>query len=125
MRIKDQLPAGTLPLGIFGKASHVHFHGRSGVHFHGHTGLLVGLLDYGTISGDQDAIDFAHRGFGYGMTQGETRLGCFPEWLDVAFATALEMCELADMIALAVKLSLSGAGDYWDMADRWVRIRGS
>ena len=42
-------------------ASHVHFCGGSGVHFHGHTGLLVGLLDYGTISGDQEAVDFAHR----------------------------------------------------------------
>jgi hypothetical protein len=102
-------------------ASHVHFHGRSGVHFHGHTGLLVALLDYGTISGDQEAVDFAHRGFRYGMTQGDTILGCFPEWLDVAFATSLEICELADMIALAVKLSRNGTGDYWDMADRWVR----
>ncbi len=94
---------------------------HANVHFHGHTGLLVSLLDYGINGGDQDAVDFAHRGFRYGMTQGETLLGCFPEWLDVSFGTPLEICELADMIALAVKLSRNGAGDYWDMTDRWVR----
>ncbi|MDP6361488.1 MAG: glycoside hydrolase family 127 protein, partial [Planctomycetota bacterium] len=26
-----------------------------------------------------------------------------------------------DMVALAIKLSLAGAGDYWDMVDRWTR----
>ena len=91
------------------------------IHFHGHTMVLLSLLDYGLARGDQEAIDFAHRGFRYGMTRGDCLLGYFPEWLDVPFAAPLEMCELADMIALAVKLSKHGVGDYWELTDRWVR----
>ena len=91
------------------------------VHFHGHTGLLVAILDYGIISGDKDAVDFAHRGFRYGMTKGECLLGYFPEWLYAPFTVPSEICEVAEMIALGVKLSKSGVGDYWDMVERWVR----
>ena len=53
--------------------------------------------------------------------QGECLLGYFPEWLGVARPQTLEVCELAEMLALAVKLSAAGVGDYWDMADRWTR----
>ena len=95
--------------------------GNPRVHFYGHTSVLSSLLDYGIISGDKEAVDFAHRGFRYGMTRGECLLGYFPEWLDVPFAAPLETCELAQMIALALKLSRHGVGDYWDMVERWVR----
>ena len=33
----------------------------------------------------------------------------------------MELCEVADMIAIAIRLSEAGAGDYWDDADRWIR----
>jgi len=93
------------------------------IHFHGHTMVLLGVLDYGLAAGDREAIEFVQRGFEYGMTQGECLLGYFPEWLSfsVSHVSTLEVCELADMIALAIKLSRSGNGDYWDMVDRWVR----
>ncbi len=94
---------------------------QSYVHFYHHTAILSSMLDYGIISGDKEAVEFAHRGFRYGMTQGETFLGCFPEWLHMPFNSSLEVCELAEMIALALKLSKHGVGDYWDMAERWVR----
>ena len=92
-----------------------------GQHFHGHTIELLGLVNYGMVAGDEEALEFARRGFEYGMTQGECTLGYFPEWLGMGRPQTLEVCELADMIGLAVKLSQSGAGDYWDMADRWTR----
>ena len=95
--------------------------GNPRAHFHAHTEVLLSLLDYGIISGDQDAVDFAHRGFRYGMTQGECVLGYFPEWLNFPSTAPSEICEVAEMIALAVKLSKHGIGDYWDMAERWVR----
>jgi hypothetical protein len=91
------------------------------VHFHGHTMVLLALLDCGVIAGDPEAVGFARRGFEYGLTQGECLLGYFQEWLNVDRPQTLEVCELADMLALAVKLSLCGAGDYWDLADRWTR----
>lgn len=95
--------------------------GTGHVHFHGHTAGLLAALDYGLAAGDEEAIDFARRGFEYGMSQGECQLGYFAEWLNVARPTTLELCEVADMIALAVKLSRAGAGDYWDMVERWTR----
>ena len=90
-------------------------------HFHGHTMVLLSVLDCGMAAGDEEAIEFAHRGFKYAMTQGECLLGFFGEWLYMPQPQTLEICELADMIALAIKLSRAGAGDYWDMADRWTR----
>ena len=90
-------------------------------HFHGHTAGLLSMLDYGLAASDQEVIDFVHRGFKYGMGHGECLLGYFGEWLNVSWPVTLELCELADMIALALKLSAGGVGDYWDMADRWIR----
>ena len=94
---------------------------RTFAHFYCHTAGLSSLLDYGMTAGDEDTVDFVHRGFKYGMTQGECRLGYFPEWLNVPFTAPSEICEVAEMIAMAVKLSRHGVADYWDMADRWVR----
>ena len=34
---------------------------------------------------------------------------------------ASELCNVADMIALAIRFSELGLGDYWDDADRWTR----
>ena len=94
---------------------------KPNIHFYCHTAVLSSLLDYGITAGDEETVDFVHRGFKYGMSHGECLLGYFPEWLDVPFAVPSEICEVAEMIALAVKLSRHGIADYWDMADRWVR----
>ena len=91
------------------------------IHFHGHTMVLLGILDYGLAANDREAIEFAHRGFRHGMSQGECLLGYFAAHLNKARPENLELCELADMIALALKLSAAGVDDYWDMADRWTR----
>ncbi len=93
----------------------------SHIHFHSHTTVLLAVLDYGLAAGDQDAIDFARRGFEHALTQGDCQLGFFAEWLNVPRPQTLEICELADMIGVAVKLSLSGCADYWDLVDRWTR----
>ena len=46
--------------------------------------------------------------------------GYFPERYDDPTSTC-EACEVADMIALGVKLSQAGTGDYWDDVDRYLR----
>lgn len=91
------------------------------IHFHSHTEVLLAAVDYGLAAGDVDAIDFARRGFEYALTQGECQLGFFGEWLNVPRPQTLEICELADLLGVAVKLSLSGRADYWDLVDRWTR----
>ena len=82
---------------------------------------LLSILEYGTAAEDPEAIQFADRGFKYAMSQGECLLGFFGEWLNMSTPQTLETCTLADMIALAIKLTLAGTGDYWDMVDRWTR----
>ena len=73
------------------------------------------------VSGDQEMIDFAHKGFQYGMRHGDTLIGYFPENIDTPQLEHSEICEVAYMIMLALKLTEAGVGDYWDEADRWTR----
>ena len=102
------------------------------VHFHAHAVNLLGLLDYALAVGDRDLLDFVRRGYEYGRANGSSTVGFFPEVIEdtpVGYpypkvqrgCLVSETCEVADMIALAVKLSQAGVGDYWDDADRWVR----
>ena len=51
----------------------------------------------------------------------DRRLHHFPEHVNSDRLEHSELCEVADMIALALKLSVLNIGDYWDDADRWIR----
>ena len=53
-------------------------------------------------------------------TFSSTAMGWFPE-IARKDREWSEPCCPADMVALAIKLSRAGAGDYWDDADRWTR----
>ena len=68
---------------------------------------------------DQEMIQFVRKGFEFGVQNMNPIVGYVPEVISPK-ATS-EICGVADMIALAVKLSLAGAGDYWDDVDRWTR----
>lgn len=92
--------------------------GTSMAHFHGHTMVLLALLDYALVAEDASTVDFVRKGFELARENGDTTVGYFPEWLGGGTA---ESCQVADMVVLALKLSQSGAGDYWDDADRWIR----
>ena len=94
---------------------------RPTAHFYHHAIGLQGMLEYGMLSGDQEMIDFAHRGFQYGMANGDMLTGYFPESIGGSELEHSEICEVATMIALALKLTEAGAGDYLDDVDRWVR----
>ena len=90
-------------------------------HFHHHLYPQLAMLDYGLVAGDQPMIDFAHKGFQYGVANGNTLIGYFPENLNSAELEHSEICEVADMIAMALKLTEAGVGDYWDEVERWTR----
>jgi hypothetical protein len=51
---------------------------------------------------------------------GCSQVGFFPE-IFVPGYDRCESCTVADMIAMALKLSAAGVADYWDDADRWTR----
>ena len=97
------------------------YSGGKQAHFHLHTGALQAILEYGVAAGDDSLIELARKGYEYGRAHGETRLGYFPELINSEQLEESELCEVADMIALAIKLTEAGAGDYWDDADRWAR----
>ncbi|MFA5057087.1 MAG: hypothetical protein WC485_03155, partial [Opitutaceae bacterium] len=93
---------------------------NGGEHFHGHTLTLLSMLDYAEAAGDKDLAAFVEKSFVWARTQGSATVGFFPEWLRANYPRS-ETCEVAEMIALALKLSRSGVGDHWDDADRWIR----
>jgi hypothetical protein len=89
-------------------------------HFHSHSvGLLV-MLDYAAAVNDAELIGYVKRNYECFRTKGQTLVGFFPESATPAYPSC-ETCEIADMIALSLKLSSLGVGDYWDDADRWLR----
>ena len=94
---------------------------KPAAHFYHHVGILSAIVDYVIASGDTKPIDFVLRSFNYAMANGECILGYFPEWVGASYNVPSEICEVAEMIGLALKLSRHGFGDYYDQAERWVR----
>ncbi len=83
-----------------------HFSG----HIHSYTQFLMGLLCYAEDTHDAALKEFVRSGYEYIRNFGIARIGLFGE-----------ACATGDMTYLALKLSDTGAGDYWDDADRYVR----
>ena len=79
-------------------------------HYHGHLSYLRGLLEYAELTEDWRLKDIARSGYEYARKKGLSRIGCFGEG-----------CAVADMIALAIRLSDYGMGDYWDDVNQYVR----
>lgn len=89
-------------------------------HFHARAVTLRGLLEYGIVSNDIRIIEFVKRAYEYTWTLGIPRIG----WINCCPAksgNALEPCALGDIIALGIRLSDIGVGDYWDDIDAVVR----
>jgi hypothetical protein len=83
-----------------------HFSG----HTHSYTQFLMGLLCYAIATNDAQLKEFVRSSYEYIRSFGIARIGNFGEG-----------CATGDMTYLALKLSDSGVGDYWDDADRYVR----
>jgi DUF1680 family protein len=84
------------------------------------------MLEYATKADDKDTAQFVKASFDWAVAQQgspfgvSTLVGWFPEWYYPEYPSC-EGCMAADMVSLAVKLSVAGVGDYWDEVDRWVR----
>jgi len=88
-------------------------------HLHAHARSLRGILEYGMASGDLNAVEFVKRAYEYSWSLGIPRVGwinCFP-----GGSNMMEGCAMGGLIALAIKLSETGVGDYWDDVDSIVR----
>ena len=102
-------------------------------HTHLHTRPISGLLEFAMASRDQDFIEYSKKSYEYARdSSGSATVGFFPstpgagqqysaKMVQQVARYGVEGCTIADMAALAIKLSLAGAGDYWDDADRYLR----
>ena len=112
-------------------------------HFHAHARGLLAMQEYAETADDQELMEFVVSGFKWARdlgvnlkmpidpglmdhydtvkTPGSDLIGFFPEWTNSPEWQTSEMCPVTDMIALALRLSEAGVGDYWDDADRWIR----
>ena len=88
-------------------------------HFHARAVALRGLLEYGMTAGNQRVLEFVRRAYEYSWTLGIPRMG----WVNCHPATAnlCEGCALGDMVAMGIRLSDAGMGDYWDDVDAVAR----
>lgn len=64
-------------------------------------------------------IQYTNKGYQFALAHMNTTVGYVPEVISPEKFS--EICGVADMIHMAVKLSLAGEGDYWDDVDRWTR----
>jgi hypothetical protein len=134
-RMTGYKPAGELATKLaYGLRDHANWYKPDGTwlledsgHFHHHTLPLLAIADHAMATGDQELLAFAERGYLFGREWGHPVLGFFPEAIVTDYrykdqwGNTSELCEVADMIALGLKLSRSGIGDYWDDVDRWTR----
>ena len=89
-------------------------------HFHAHTFALMSMVDYAVAAGDKELLEFTRKSFEWAKKQGNSTVGFFPEYISPNWE-GCETCEVADMVAIALKLSEAEIGDYWDDADKWIR----
>lgn len=88
------------------------------VHFHARAIALRGLLKYAMACGDERTLEFVRAAYDFTMSQGIRRLG----WINThPPGIGCEGCALGDLVALAIRLTEAGAGDYWDDVDAIVR----
>ena len=109
----------------------------SRAHFHAHTRGLLAMQEYAETADDDELMGFVvqsyekardlltnqilETGLRVVKTPGASLIGFFPEWANSHMGEKGETCQLSDMIAVALRLSEAGVGDYWDDADRWIR----
>lgn len=88
-------------------------------HFHARAITLRALLEFGRVAGDERVLEFVRRAYEFTLTQGIARMGwinCFP-----VINNLCEGCSLGDQVAMGIRLSDAGLGDYWDNVDAVVR----
>jgi hypothetical protein len=92
-------------------------------HFHAHTIYLLSMLEHALAVDDKELMDFVRRSYEWAKTPeagSSSLIGFFPEIARPDYKSC-EGCEIGDMIALALKLTDGGAGDYYEDAERWTR----
>ena len=89
-------------------------------HLHARAIALRGLLEYGIVAGGPHVVDFVRTSYEQMRHYGIHEIGFYPCWPNHG-RTTMEGCFLGDLVALTVRMSEAGIGDYWEDADRVIR----
>ncbi len=96
------------------------------VHWHHSFQAALSCAEYGLVSGEQEFLEFAHTTYKHAMTFCNRVVGFAPEYCYGRFPRDqnednIEACCCADLILMALWLSVSDIADYWDDVDRYIR----
>jgi hypothetical protein len=96
-------------------------------HFHHGIFALMAVAEYAEAAQDTEVLRRVDACYRWAREMGDPLVGWYPEFMpgtdefeDQDFES-VEICEVADMVFLALLLTRRGTGDYWDDVDRWVR----
>jgi len=97
--------------------------------WHTHHGLyaLIAVCEYAVAAGDRGLLERVDACFRWMREMGDPLTGFYTEAMPGTtmylqhWGNTVEICEVADMVLLALYLTREGVGDYWDDVDRWVR----
>jgi len=122
-RVSHYEPARTLAYGLIEYLRETHYVEDWKSHFHCITLGIQAMLEWSIAAQDPELAEYARKAYDFAKS-GKTMIA-FPQ---IGFFTNsrevvdMEGCSIADMTALAVKLTQLGMGDeYWDDIDRYVR----
>ncbi len=98
-------------------------------HFHHGLYSLMAVWEYALAANDRAAMEQVNASYRWARQMGNSEIGFFTElfpdqrsWQYINWnGKTVEICELADIIWLALNLTRAGIDDYWDDIDRWVR----
>lgn len=113
---KDKVIVIPDPFGIAGAEL-----GHWNSHFHTRAITLRAILEYGIATNNWRLKEFVRRGYEFTLTNGIARLGWICSRAEPFGSNFMEGCNLGDLLALAIRLSDAGMGDYWDDVDSIVR----
>ncbi len=99
-------------------------------HFHHHTQSVLAIADLALVTGKAKYKRWAKKCYDQGKAMGDVLVGFFPEGQrgpngEYTYGggkeQTAETCEVADMIAIGLKLAELGYDACWDDVDKWVR----
>ena len=96
-------------------------------HFHHGLYALMAVCEYGFAANDREILERVDACYRWAREIGEPLIGFYSEAMPGSDGylsrqgNTVEICEVADMVFLALYLTRAGLGDYWDDVDRWVR----
>ena len=96
-------------------------------HFHHGLYALIAVCEYGIAANDREVLQRVDSCYRWAREMGDPLIGFYAEVMpgsDIYLerrGNTVEICEVADMVVLALALTRAGLGDYMDDVDRWVR----